>query len=79
MRSFNRSLPDDDEEEEETRGHRMKLLLFGIVGVLLVIFSIGLLYRLGYRDGWNDRAKRDSITSLTYRSTMVLKGAGVNR
>lgn len=61
MRSLNRSLPDDDEEEEETRGHRMKPLLFGIVGVLLVIFSIGLLYWLGYQDGWNDRGIQSKL------------------
>jgi|GEM_PF-4580572 len=60
-----------------SHGTRMKLS--GIALVLFTLFSIGLLYRLGYQDGWNDRAKRDSGTSLTYRSTVVLAGPGVNR
>lgn len=34
----------------------MKPFLFGFVGMLLIIFSISLLYWLGYQDGWSDRA-----------------------
>lgn len=55
MMSLNRSLPDDDEEEEETRGQRMKQFISCMVCLLVLVFSIGLLYWLGYQDGWNDR------------------------
>ncbi len=79
MMNFNRSLPDDEEEEDETVGHRMKQLVFCVVGLVVLVSSIGLLYWLGYRDGWNDRDKGVGVTDATYRSTMVLKDAGVNR
>ncbi len=35
--------------------YRLKILLSGFILVLLILFSICLLYKLGYQDGWNDR------------------------
>lgn len=50
---------------------KLKALLL----VLFILFSIGLLYKLGYMDGWNDR----SVAGSTYCNTTVLRGEEVNR